>query len=89
MTEEDIKTGKKLVGDRLPVADVLCRCRLLRMAALAELLAALQPAHGSRLVGPLKPHMRTAIPHFLQLEEEWIRSNPEWVAELELMMRTR
>lgn len=24
-----------------------------------------------------------------QLEEDWVRSNPLWVAELELMMRTR
>ena len=24
-----------------------------------------------------------------QLEEDWVRSNPEWVAELQLMLRTR
>jgi hypothetical protein len=25
----------------------------------------------------------------LQLEEEWIQSNPKWVHELEIMLRTR
>lgn len=26
---------------------------------------------------------------FEQLEEEWIKSNPEWVEELQIMLRTK
>ncbi len=74
MTEEDIKTGKKLV---IPALLLCCD-------------SAPPPEHASmhrrRCRGVFTSPLFASL---LQLEEDFVKANPEWVAELELMLKTK
>ena len=37
----------------------------------------------------IQPQIQPKTKKNTKLEEDWVRSNPRWVAELELMLRTR
>jgi DNA topoisomerase VI subunit A len=93
MTDEDLKTGRKLVGTwgrpvrekkrRPPRAVSLFFSRAFSRARRTE-----QGPRPCTHPKPSKPTPRHTSKK-QQLEEDWVRSNPEWVAELQLMLRTR
>jgi DNA topoisomerase VI subunit A len=114
MTDEDLKTGRKLVSffggcwaqkgrvhqrrSHLFVSLAPAPRQKKRAGRGAERVPLLTPPPLlpktlSRLNQPNHlPPKHTTRPQHLQtpqLEEDWVRSNPEWVAELQLMLRTR
>jgi meiotic recombination protein SPO11 len=92
MTDEDLKTGRKLVGSspqRVSRPRGLCGAFLLRFRARGARSGARD--HGlTHNPLPISPNTHKPTKNQqIQLEEDWVRSNPEWVAELQLMLRTR
>lgn len=72
MTEEDVKTGRKLVSTNIKVPLELNQCYYEK-----------KPTHITTIYWGL------SIVSSLQLEEDFVKSNPEWIKELEIMVTTK